>query len=78
MRGALCALLTCTALLVLGAHCAEPKAVHGPSATHADADQEGLDSAEDPCVKACTDARRAEAMDWAAIRSQCEASCAER
>ena len=29
-----------------------------------------------PCVQACTDGRRTEAIDWAVIVAECEASCA--
>ena len=78
MRRALIATLLFAGAAIAPGGCAEPKPVDAMSTPQADTTKEGPDSAEDPCVKACTDERRAEAMDWSAIVSECEASCAKR
>lgn len=75
-------MLRCFAIIVCGlllsSGCAEPKAIGAPEHTSPDATQESTDGVDDPCVKACTDARRMEAMDWSVIVNECEATCARR
>ena len=64
---------------LLGSACAEPKPVTPSPAESTEAkDSQGAKDAPSDCVQTCTDARRAEAMDWSVIVSECEASCAER
>jgi len=72
--------ITVTAgLSLLGSACAEPKPVTPPPAANTEAkDSQGAKDTPSDCVQTCTDARRAEAMDWSVIVSECEASCAGR
>ena len=66
-------------LSMLCSACAEPKPVTPSPAANTEAkDSQGAKDAPSDCVQTCTDARRAEAMDWSVIVSECEASCAGR
>jgi hypothetical protein len=66
-------LVTATAALsLIGSACANPKPVTQPPTDSAE-----VKDAPSSCVQTCTDARRTEAMDWAVIVSQCEASCSK-
>ncbi|MGB0592476.1 MAG: hypothetical protein ACPGU1_22560 [Myxococcota bacterium] len=66
-------------LSLVSAACANPKPVtDSPTETAETADSQDAKEAPSDCVQTCTDARRAEAMDWSVIVSECEASCAER
>ncbi len=58
--------------------CASPQPVpeSSPKVTSSDA-AANKDETPSACVQTCTDDRRAEAIDWAVIVAECEATCAE-
>ncbi len=68
-----------TTLAVLLSACASPQPV--PESSHTTASDDAASGKEETpssCVQTCTDERRTEAIDWAVIVAECEASCAER